>query len=56
MVLKRDSLKKSLGCILGANDGARTHDIRDHNPTLCQLSYVRREQVLLYQIITRFNR
>jgi hypothetical protein len=27
----------------GANDGARTHDIRDHNPTLYLLSYVRHE-------------
>ncbi len=26
---------------LGANDGARTRDIRDHNPTLYLLSYVR---------------
>ncbi len=24
----------------GVDNGARTHDIRIHNPTLCQLSYI----------------
>ncbi len=28
----------------GAKDGARTHNNRNHNPGLCQLSYFRREQ------------
>ena len=28
--------------ILGATDGARTHDNRNHNPGLYQLSYSRR--------------
>ena len=26
--------------VSGVDDGARTHDRRDHNPELCQLSYV----------------
>ena len=25
--------------MIGVSDGARTRDIRDHNPMLCQLSY-----------------
>ena len=25
--------------LCGVTDGARTHDIWNHNPTLCQLSY-----------------
>jgi hypothetical protein len=45
-----------MGFKFGANDGARTHDIQDHNLALCQLSYVRREQMVLYQILKRFNR
>ena len=28
----------------GVDDGARTHDRRDHNPELCQLSYVHHRQ------------
>jgi hypothetical protein len=28
----------------GANDGARTRDIQDHNLALYQLSYVRHQQ------------
>lgn len=33
--------------MLGANDGARTHDIQDHNLALYQLSYVRHNGAIL---------
>jgi hypothetical protein len=35
------------GSLYGANDGARTRDIRDHNPTLYQLSDVRQNETNL---------
>ena len=31
---------------IGVNDGARTHDNRNHNPGLYQLSYIHRYNIL----------
>ena len=31
---------KSPGACLGVDDGARTHDTRNHNPMLYQLNYI----------------
>ena len=34
------SLIENIGLMYGVDDGARTHDDRNHNPGLYQLSYV----------------
>tara|TARA_Y100001960_G_C14681979_1_gene831682 strand:+ start:83 stop:274 length:192 start_codon:yes stop_codon:yes gene_type:complete len=39
-------LQKVIKKKIGATDGARTHDNRNHNPGLYQLSYSRRNTTL----------